>query len=195
MGGVAMNKFSMKDGFIKVVLGWIIVFLLRLIPFRPPNIEPVLATLMPFSKKYGIASGFFFAFLSIALFDIAVGQLGKWTFCTALIYGILGLTSGVYFRNRESNPINYLKFSLAGTIIYDAISGPGVAYFLNDYSHIGYSFQQALIGQIPFTVLHLLGNGAMALVVSPIIYRWVVSNPNLETNVIICKFAFLGRCN
>ena len=32
-----------------------VVFVIRLLPFRPANFEPMLATLMPFGKRYGIS--------------------------------------------------------------------------------------------------------------------------------------------
>ena len=36
------------------------------------------------------------------------------------------------------------------------------------------SFIVSLIGQIPFTLLHLLGNVSFAIVLSPAIERWLV---------------------
>lgn len=184
-----MFKSEIKSGFVKLIIGWLVVFIVRLSPFRPPNVEPIMSTLMPFSKKYGIGGGFFFAFLSIMLFDMAVAQLGIWTFATAMAYGFVGLASGIYFRNRENRAIEYLKFSLVSTIIYDAITGPGLTYL---FGH-SLSFRTALMGQIPFTILHLLGNGILALTLSPIIYRWVVSNPTLEIPTLFSRFAFSRR--
>jgi hypothetical protein len=184
-----MFTFGIKDGFVKLTIGWLVVFVVRLMPFRPPNVEPILSTLMPFSKKYGLAGGFFFAFLSIVLFDIAVAQFGIWTLTTGLVYGLVGLVSGIYFRNRESKAVEYLKFSLVSTLIYDAITGPGMAYV---FGH-PLTFQAALVGQIPFTLLHLLGNGILALTVSPMLYRWVVANPKLEAPVLFDRFAFSKR--
>ena len=43
---------------------------------------------------------------------------------------------------------------------------------------------EALVGQIPFTLRHLLGNIILALVVSPAIEWWVITNPKLETRTV-----------
>ncbi len=184
-----MSKFGLKDGSVKLAIGWLVVFVIRLLPFRPPNVEPVLATLMPFSKKYGLVGGFLFAFLSIFLFDLAVAQVGIWTLVTAVTYGCIGLASGIYFKNREGKAVEYLKFSIVGTLLYDAITGPGMAYV---FGH-PVPFQEALIGQIPFTLLHLLSNGLLALTVSPMLYRWVVANPTFEVPALLDRFAFSKR--
>lgn len=185
-----MFKFLIKDGSIKLIAGWLIIFMVRLIPFRPPNVEPIMSTLMPFSKKYGLTSGFIFAFLSIVIFDLAVTQVGIWTFVTAITYGFAGLASGIYFKNRENKTIEYLKFSLVSTLVYDAVTGPGMTYLFVGHSM---NFEMAIIGQIPFTVLHLLSNGILAVTLSPAIYHWVVSNPKLETSVLFNNFAFAKR--
>jgi uncharacterized membrane protein len=79
-------------------VGFIACLLIRLIPFRPPNIEPILATQMPFSKAYGKIAGFLFAFLSMVLYDILTGKIGMWTFITASAYGFLGLWASIYFK-------------------------------------------------------------------------------------------------
>lgn len=184
-----MHKFEIKDGFVKLVIGWLVVFMVRLIPFRPPNIEPIMSTLMPFSKKYGFGGGFFFAFLSIVIFDLAVAQFGIWTLVTAIAYGAIGFASGLYFKNRENSALEYLKFSVIATLIYDAITGPGMTYL---FGH-SLSFQAALIGQIPFTIMHLMGNATLALTLSPAIYRWVVANPKLEVSILFSKLAFSKR--
>ena len=40
----------------------------------------------------------------------------------------------------------------------------------------GMPFIVALVGQIPFTALHLLGNVSFAIVLSPVIERWVLAS-------------------
>lgn len=67
------------QGSIKFIIGWGIVFAVRLIPFRAPNVEPVMTTLMPFSKCFGMVGAFVFGFLSIALYDVATREVGVWT--------------------------------------------------------------------------------------------------------------------
>ena len=86
-----------KKNWLKYFIGFISCLLIRLIPFRPPNIEPILATQMPFSKAYGGVAGFLFAFLSMILYDIITGKVGMWTLVTAFVYGILGFLASRYF--------------------------------------------------------------------------------------------------
>jgi hypothetical protein len=42
---------------LKFLIGWVLSFVLRLIPFRPPNLEPILAIQTPFTKRYGFIIG------------------------------------------------------------------------------------------------------------------------------------------
>ncbi len=166
---------SSARGWFKFTLGWLLSFALRLVPFRPPNIEPILAVQTPFTKKYGFAAGFLFAFVNIALYDIITGKLGVWTLLTASVYGLLAIFSVWYFKNRPSNSLQYAIHAVYATLIFDALTGltMGPLFF-------GQSFSEAFFGQIPFTMYHLAGNVTLAAILSPLIYRWMVSNPHFE---------------
>ena len=171
-------KFSFTTGWLKFALGWSAVFLFRLIPFRPPNVEPMLATLMPFSKRYGVVGSFLFGFLGIVLFDAATSGWGIWTLVTALAYGALGPAAHLYFKNREASVGNFLRFGIVGTLAYDAVTGLTIGPLL-----WGQPFAVALAGQIPFTLLHLAGTVVFATFLSPVLYRWVVQNEMFELSV------------
>lgn len=167
----------------KYIVGFIVCLLIRLIPFRPPNIEPILATQMPFAKAYGKISGFLFASLSIMLYDILTGKIGMWTFITALSYGLLGLWAGYYLKNKNNNSFNYVKFAIMGTLAFDIVTGLSIGpLFFHQ------PFMEALTGQIPFTAMHLLGNTIFALVLSPAIYSFVIENKKLEIPSIVSIF-------
>ena len=147
---------------------------LRFLPFKAPNIEPVMASTMPLAKKYGRTSGFIFAFLSMVLFDIIDGEVGAWTWVTAVVYGAVGIAASYYFKNKSNRPLNYLKFSIVSTLAFDALTGLTIGpLFFNQ------PFMTALIGQIPFTAIHLLGNGILALALSPVIFYWLELKPKL----------------
>lgn len=161
-------------------MGFAVVFFIRLIPFRAPNIEPVMAALMPFSKGYGAVGAFIFGVLSIALFDLATGKTGQWTLITALAYGGVGVGSAFFFRMRSNSRKNYVVFAIVGTIFYDAVTGLSVGPLF-----FGQPLSEAFFGQIPFTLWHLAGNIAFAVILSPAIYRWVVTNPKLETEHVL----------
>ena len=172
------STHSFETSWLKYVIGWGAVFLVRLIPFRPPNFEPMLATIMPFSKRFGMVGSFVFGFLGIVLFDAVTSGIGIWTVITAAAYGALGVGSYVYFKNRAATRKNFLIFGVVGTILYDAVTGFTIGPF---FFH--QTFMNAVIGQIPFTAMHLLGTVFFSLVLSPILYRWIVKNEYLEFSI------------
>lgn len=169
-----MNTY-VKNWF-KFVLGFIVCLLIRLIPFRPPNIEPIMATVMPFSRAYGKVAGFFFAFGSMVLFDVMVGKVGIWTFITAIAYGLVGLGAALHFKNKKNTAWNYAKFAIISTVFFDAVTG-----FTIGPIFFGQPFIAAVLGQVPFTVMHLLGNVSFAIVLSPLLYIFVIENKKLES--------------
>lgn len=167
-------NFRVSSDTFKFVLGWTAVFLFRLIPFRPPNFEPMLATVMPFSKRFGIVGSFLFGFLGIVLYDAITSGWGSWTAVTAICYGLLGIAAHLFFKHREASVKNFLLFGIPATLAYDAITmfiGP---IFMHQ------SLMAALVGQISFTLMHLLGTVVFSVLLSPALYRWVVQNERLE---------------
>ncbi len=167
-------RISIPSGTFKFFIGWTAVFLFRLIPFRPPNFEPMLSVVMPFSKRYGLLGSFFFGFLGIVLYDAVTSGWGNWTWVTAICYGLLGVGAHLFFKKREASVKNFLIFGVPGTILYDAVTmmiGP----MFN-----GQSFAVALVGQIPFTLMHVLGTVVFSVLLSPVLYRWVIQNERLE---------------
>jgi len=172
-----------KKNWLKFFISFLICLLIRLIPFRPPNIEPILATQMPISKAYGSYVGFLFAFLSIILFDLITGTFGVWTFLTASTYGVLGFWAFFYFKKHQASAWGYARFAVMGTLFFDAVTGLSIGPLFFEQT-----FYSALVGQIPFTALHLIGNVSFAVILSPAIYRFVVDNKKLEVGYIINLF-------
>ncbi|MSU74432.1 hypothetical protein EXS57_01490 [Candidatus Kaiserbacteria bacterium] len=168
-------NFSFTTNWLKIALGFTTVFLFRLIPFRLPNVEPLLATVMPFSKRLGAVGTFFFGFFGIVLFDAVTSGWGIWTLVTALAYGALGFASHFYFNKRAASVKNFVTFGIVGTLFYDAVTGLTIGPLFQ-----GQSFMVALVGQIPFTLLHLAGTVVFATFLSPALYRWVVENKRFE---------------
>ena len=159
----------MKKNWIKYTIAFLLTLGIRLIPFRAPNIEPIMAIQMPFAKKYDFLGAFFFGFVSIVIYDLFTSGIGLWTFVTAVVYGIVGIFAVWFFKSKKSSRLNYVKFALIATIAYDALTGltMGPLFF-------GQTFMVSLIGQIPFTALHLLGNVSFAFFLSPVIEKWIV---------------------
>jgi hypothetical protein len=175
------NNFNFS---LKFFFALILCLLVRLIPFRAPNVEPILATTMPIGRAYGAFMGFSFAVLSILLFDVVTHTLGLQTIFTVLAYGMLGLGSALYFQKHQEDKWGYVKFSIFGTLFYDALTGLTIGpIFFHQ------SFLTSLVGQIPFTAFHLLGNVTFALILSPAIYHFLIKKKKKE------KVSFMNILN
>lgn len=176
-----MNIF--KKNYIKFSIGLVSCLFVRLVPFRPPNIEPILATQMPFSKLYGPQFSFLFAFSSIILFDLITKTQGMWSLFTATTYGLLGFFAYYYFlKKTEPTRMNYVAFAIFGTLFFDIVTGLSVGpLFFNQ------TLLSALYGQIPFTLWHLLGNISFAFILSPAIYKLLIKKrePKPLSNIIL----------
>lgn len=162
---------------IKVAIVFAACLLFRLLPFRAPNFEPILASQMPLAKEFGGLAGFLFGAFSIFVFDIATGTLGLWSFITAPAYGMLGFGAAWYLKNRGGTR-HFVYFAIAGTFFYDAATGltVGPLFFHQP-------FISAALGQIPFTIIHLLGNVSLSLVWSPLIERWFAAQLQKKVSV------------
>ncbi len=154
---------------LKLISVFIASLLFRFLPFRPPNVELILASQMPIAKAYGGLAGFFFGAFSIFAFDLITGTLGPWSLITAPVYGLLGLGAAWYFKHRSLKR-HFVYFAIGGTLFYDALTGLTVGPLL-----FHQSFFAAVIGQIPFTFMHLLGNVSFSLMWSPFIEKWLTA--------------------
>ncbi len=162
------EKTYKKDWF-KFSIGLFVCLVVRLIPFRAPNVEPILTASMPFSKAYGAIAGFFFGVLSILMYDLMTSTIGTWTILTSLSYGFIGVASHYYFKNRQGTRSQFVGFAVLATLFFDATTG-----LLTGPIFFDQPFMVALVGQIPFTALHLAGNITFAALLSPWIYHFLV---------------------
>lgn len=175
MGADKKNYFETS---FKFFLALFLCLLVRLIPFRAPNVEPILATLMPLSLAYGAMVSFSFAVLSIFLYDTITHTLGVQTFFTVFAYGTIGLGSAYYFKNFKKNKAStwsYVRFAIWGTLFFDVFTGllVGPIFFHQ-------SFFVSFAGQIPFTALHLIGNIIFAIILSPVIFNFLIKKKEKE---------------
>ncbi|MCX6774139.1 MAG: hypothetical protein NTY68_04050 [Candidatus Micrarchaeota archaeon] len=157
----------------------LIVFciLIRFVP-RIPNVEPVMASILPVSKSHGRYAALIFGIFVMIIFDLLT-SFGIWTIITAATYGIVGFVSAYYFKDREATGMNFIKFAIPATIAYDFIT----ATF--SMLPFGMSLEQIWLGQIPFTIMHLLGNVALCFFVSPLLYRYITENKSIELSSIL----------
>ena len=157
----------MKNKF-KFFIIFVGCLLFRLLPLRAPNVEPIMASIMPLGRKYGAFMGFLFGFLSIVIYDLLT-HFGAWTWTVSVTYGFIGVASFFYFKKFKTSTFNFAVFAFFATIIFDLITGVLFAPMF------GQTMWSAFILQIPFTALHLAGNIGFALTLSPLINRWLAS--------------------
>lgn len=166
---------------IRFGLGLILIWLLRLIPMPLPNIEPIMATTLPFAKKFGKIAGFALPFIAIVAFDL-ITRPGIWTIYTATTYGLIGYFAANYFgKIKKVKMRHYLGVGIIGTIAYDAITA----------LIFGWQFGQpvglTIAGQIPFTLYHLIGNLLLIPILVPIVNLAIIGNKNLENGAFLAK--------
>ena len=171
------NSENAVAGLPKYAAGFVGTLLFRLLsPFLGLwNISPLMATELTGSKAYGPLVGGIYGFTSIALLDVIMGKAGVWTIVTALTYGLVGVFAGYYLRKREASAWNFVLVSIVGTLFFDLVTGVLMGPLL-----FGEPFAVAAIGQIPFTIRHLVGNVFFAAVLAPWFYRKVMDNPSWE---------------
>ncbi|MEI7810536.1 MAG: hypothetical protein WCI41_03205 [bacterium] len=160
---------------IKVVTIFIGCMLFRLLPLRAPNVEPIMASIMPISRKFGVLFTFLFGFLSIFLFDL-ITHFGSWTWIAGLTYGAIGAVSYLYFNKFQASRKNFVLFAIFATIIFDLITGVMFAPMFHE------TMLTAFMLQIPFTALHLAGNIGFALTLSPVLNMWLAKEYVAKTN-------------
>ncbi|PIR68299.1 hypothetical protein COU49_01910 [Candidatus Nomurabacteria bacterium CG10_big_fil_rev_8_21_14_0_10_35_16] len=175
------DKNIYKKNWLGISVGFFVCTFVRLIPFRPPNIEPILATQMPFSKHYGPYLGFSFAFFSIIFFDLITNHFGIWSLITGFIYGALGFLAFAFFKHKEQpTRMDYVRFAIIGTLFFDFTTGLTIGPIFFEQT-----FLSALSGQIPFTLWHLLGNISFAYILSPAIYKLLIKKRKTNPKPII----------
>ncbi len=160
-------------------LGILLTFAWRLLPWRPPNVTPLLSVSLPYVERFGAVPGALFSALSIVLLDAAMGLLGTWTFLTAGAYALVTSLSRLWLQQNGGRVGGYLFSAVVCTLLYDALTGLTVGPLV-----YGQPFAEALVGQIPFTINHLFGNLLFCAILSPLWSRWIVSNRQLEAPVL-----------
>lgn len=161
--------------------------LFRLIPFRAPNLEPIMATLIPISRKYTLFTTMIFTFVSMVLYDFITGHVGLWTWVTAGAYSLVAFSAFFYFQKFQSKVSNLVVFTFFSTILFDLVTGVFIAPFF------GVSMSTAIVLQIPFTLIHLLGNIGFALTLTPILNIWLASSKLFSIKKVSTSSALRGQ--
>jgi len=154
-----------------------------------PNNDPIMGCMLPFSRKDKWWQGALFAFLTMVSFDFITMKIGIWTAVTASTYACLGLLFYLIYKKLKKVKLkHYLGSGIAGVLIFDFVTGPIMSSWL-----FGIGFAAAFIGQIPFTIMHLLTVSGFILILTPLLDRAVVSNPALEDSAVLNRIKFWVR--
>ena len=114
------------------------------------NLDPIFALFLlnrNFDKKYliiGILSNFL-------IFDYISNQIGIWTFFSPVCYIFLLLFCDNLIFYNKSLTCN-LRYTIFFTVIFDLVTASTGPIFF------GQLWFEMLIGQIPFTMMHLISN-------------------------------------
>ncbi len=159
----------------RMVIAIVVANLIRLLRVIPDN-DPIMSMAMPFSRRSAAITSFLFPFITMASFDIVTNEVGPWTAVTAVTYGCIGLAFHFALRGRRGmGLIPYLGYGAVGVLAFDGITG-----VLMQPLMFGGTFYAALVGQIPFTAMHLLTSSIFILVVTPLLDREVLLNMRLD---------------
>ena len=164
-------------GLPKYIIGFVATLVFRLISpfFGFWNISPLMATELAGAKAYGPIAGGLYGILSIALVDFLMGKIGSWTIVTALTYGAVGVYAAYFLKNRSATSYNFVVMSVVGTLFFDLITGVLMGpIFYNQ------PWMEAIVGQVPFTLRHLMGNIFFATALAPWFYKEIMMNPKWE---------------
>ncbi|MFA4946820.1 MAG: hypothetical protein WC607_04785 [Candidatus Micrarchaeia archaeon] len=130
----------------------------------------ITATAAPLlKKKYGFMLGALF----YPVIDLASNAVGIWTVIGMLTWGTMALC--FTWLKPSNNLRSFLGLSVAGTLFFDFVTGPIAFPFL-----FGGTFFDALIGQIPFTISHVIGNVVVTLLLSPVLFSNVFLNKRVS---------------
>lgn len=159
----------------KLALSLLIANAIRLLRIIPNN-DPIMSMALPYSKRSAAITSFLFPFITMASFDMVTNAVGPWTAVTSVTYGLLGLAFHYVLRGREKVGMkSYLGYGVAGVLVFDFITGVLATPFL-----FGMPVWQALVGQIPFTAMHLLTTVGFIIIVTPLLDREVLRNERLN---------------
>jgi hypothetical protein len=169
-----------RNGF-RLFISLVIANCIRLLKILPNN-DPIMSMALPFSRRSSALTSFMFPFATMVSFDIVTGNVGLWTAVTSITYGALGLIFHYLMKGREKVGISrYLGFGVLGVLLFDLVTGVIATPMLFPPM----TFWEALVGQVPFTAMHLLTTSLFILIVTPLLDKQVLVNERLADNKIL----------
>ncbi len=160
---------------VKYAISSILCNLVRLVRFFPNN-DPIMAFMLPFSRQGKWFSSAVFVFATMFLFDFFTSGIGIWTWVTSITYAVLGLGAHFYFKRKaKTGLLDYLGAGIGATLVFDFITG-----VLFGPTLFGVPIWLAFLGQIPFTLMHILSVSLYIVVLTPVLDKNILQNNALE---------------
>ena len=141
----------------------IIIFRVVMAPL--PNAEPIMLFTIVAGLVNGHRCGFVTGVTSLSVSDVLIGMAGPWTFYTSLTFGLVGLMCGLLGKTKiKWNRKNLVLLAAIMTIFYDLVT---MTIFAIQFMT---PFPVALMGQIPFTIMHL-SNCVLVFLIAPFLIK------------------------
>ncbi len=181
-----MKNNTDKENRLRLVLSVLMANGIRLLKIIPNN-DPIMSMTLPFSRRSSALTAFAFPLVTMVSFDFVTGYVGMWTAVTGATYGLLGLLFHHLLKDKSDVGIkSYLGYGVLGVLVFDFVTGVLATPLM-----FGMTFEEAFIGQIPFTAMHLLTTCAFILVVTPLLDKQVLQNKSLADSRVKAFFARL----
>ena len=157
---------------IKYFLGLAACNFYRLLKFFPNN-DPIMGFTLPFARRDKWWQAMLFPAIAMTSFDLITMKVGIWTIFTTATYGLIGLLFYAYFKRKKRVGLKtYAKSSAIGVLIFDVLTGPIMSSYL-----FKMPLSAAVLGQIPFTIMHLASAIAFTILLAPVL------DPAIRLNV------------
>ena len=171
-----MKKESvLKSNRFRMLLSLLIANGIRLLKVIPNN-DPIMSMAMPFARRSSALTSFAFPFLTMVSFDLVTNLVGPWTLITAVTYGVIGLAVHYFLKDQQKVGMrDYLALGTLGVLFFDLVTGVIATPLI-----YGGTFLDSLLGQIPFTVTHLLTTTIFIIVITPLLDKQVLLNKSLD---------------
>jgi len=169
----------MAVGILKIGLSILFANALRFLRIIPNN-DPIMGIMLPVSKQNSLLAAIAFPVITMVTFDIVTASVGLWTIATSATYGALGLFFYFYYKKltkakKKIGLKTYLGSGVFGVLVFDFVTGVLMMPLL-----FGYTFVQAFIGQIPFTLLHLATVAGYTIILTPLLDKHLMQNPAID---------------
>jgi hypothetical protein len=117
-----------------------------------PGIDPIAGILLFVPRTFSRVLWYAIIVASVILYDVITVGFGIWTLSVVAVYMLIAIAYNKFRLPSQSWSTMMIR-GIAMTVVFDVLTGLTVGPLL-----FGQPFAVALMGQIPFTLIHLVGN-------------------------------------